>query len=195
AYHEAGHALLGWFSDGSNRVHKVTIIPRGRALGVTQILPEEDRVSINETELKTRLTVDMGGRAAEKLIFDEVTAGGESDLKQATDLARRMVTQWGMSDKIGPVNFHVGEAQPFLGKDMAESHHFSEHTAQIIDSEIARILREAESEAEEKLKLYREKLDLLAEALEKDETLEESEIEDLIGPPTYTRKKSEESLP
>ncbi len=195
AYHEAGHALLGWFSDGTDRVHKVTIIPRGRALGVTQLLPEEDRVSINETELKTRLTFIMGGRAAEKLIFDEFTAGGENDLKQATDLARRMVTQWGMSEKIGPVNFHVGDSQPFLGKEMAESRHFSEHTAQVIDDEIVRILREAEHEAEDKLKLYKEKLDSLAEALEKDETLEESEIEDLIGPPTYTRKMSEETLP
>ncbi len=195
AYHEAGHALLGWFSDGTDRVHKVTIIPRGRALGVTQLLPEEDRVSINETELKTRLTFIMGGRAAEKLVFDEFTAGGENDLKQATDLARRMVTQWGMSEKIGPVAFHAAEAQPFLGKDMGEQRHFSEHTAQMIDDEMVRILREAEREAEEKLNLYREKLDQLATALEEDETLEEKEIETLIGPPTYTRKMTEETLP
>ncbi len=194
AYHEAGHALLGWFSDGSDRVHKVTIIPRGRALGVTQLLPEEDRVSINESELKTRLRFIMGGRAAEKLVFDEYTAGGENDLKQATDLARRMVTQWGMSEKIGPVSFHTGEAQPFLGRELGEQKHFSEHTSQLIDGEIVRILREAECEAEEKLSLHREKLDQLAAALEKDETLEESEIEGLIGPPTYTRKMSEETL-
>ncbi len=195
AYHEAGHALLGWYSDGTDRVHKVTIIPRGRALGVTQLLPEEDRVSINESELKTRLTFIMGGRAAEKLVFDEYTAGGENDLKQATDLARRMVTQWGMSEKIGPVAFHAAEAQPFLGRDLGEQQHFSEHTSQLIDDEIVRILREAEKEAEEKLKLHREKLNQLAAALEKDETLEEKEIEVLIGPPTYTRKMSGESLP
>jgi len=188
AYHEAGHALLGWFSSGSDRVHKVTIIPRGRALGVTQLLPEEDRVSINETELRTRLSFIMGGRAAEKLVFNEITAGGENDLKQATDLAKRMVTHWGMSEKVGPVAFHASESQPFLGKEMIEQRHFSEHTSRLIDEEIVRILREAEKEAAEKLKLNREKLDSLAAALEKDETLEEKEIEELIGPPAYTRK-------
>ena len=188
AYHEAGHALLGWFASSGDRVHKVTIIPRGRALGVTQLLPEEDRMSINESELLARLSFIMGGRAAEKLVFDEVTAGGENDLKQATDLAKRMVTHWGMSDKVGPVAFHASESQPFLGKEMIEQRHFSESTSKMIDEEIVRILREAEKEAEDKLNENREKLDALASALEKDETLEEREIEELIGPPSYTRK-------
>ena len=102
AYHEAGHALLAWIVPGADRVHKVTIIPRGRALGVTQLLPEEDRLNIGERELHARLAFMLGGRAAEKLVFDEYSAGAENDLKQATQLARRMVTHWGMSERLGP---------------------------------------------------------------------------------------------
>src|SRR4029077_15828543 len=102
AYHEAGHALLAWMLPGIDRVHKVTIIPRGRALGVTQLLPEEDRLNISETELHAMLVFGLGGRAAEKLIYDEYSAGAESDLTHATKIARRMVTAWGMSERLGP---------------------------------------------------------------------------------------------
>jgi cell division protease FtsH len=187
AYHESGHALLGWLAEGAERVHKVTIIPRGRALGITQLLPEEDRVNISESELHARLVFVLGGRAAEKLVFDEYSAGAENDLRQATELARRMVTQWGMSERLGPVAFHVGDDHPFLGKEMAEPRHFSEHTAQVIDEEIVRILREAADKAEQSLRKHRDKLDLLASALEREETLEEHEIETVIGPPAYKR--------
>ncbi|MBN1908624.1 MAG: ATP-dependent zinc metalloprotease FtsH, partial [Pirellulales bacterium] len=108
AYHEAGHALLGWFSKGPERVHKVTIIPRGRALGATQLLPEEDRVHIDQSELHSRLAMILAGRAAEKVVFDEYSAGAENDLKHATEIARRMVARWGMSERLGPVAFHAG---------------------------------------------------------------------------------------
>jgi cell division protease FtsH len=193
AYHESGHALLGWLATGAERVHKVTIIPRGRALGITQLLPEEDRVNISESELHTRLLFMLGGRAAEKLIFDEYSAGAENDLKQATELARRMVTQWGMSERLGPVAFHVSDDHPFLGKEMAEPRHFSEHTAQVIDEEIVRILREAADKAEQSLRQNRDKLDLLAQTLEREETLEEHEIEAIIGPPSYRRTPATEA--
>jgi len=190
AYHEAGHALLGWFAEGGERVHKVTIIPRGRALGVTQLLPEEDRMNISESELHARLMFMLGGRAAEKLVFDEYSAGAESDLRQATELARRMVTQWGMSERLGPIAFQISAAHPFLGKEMAEPRHFSEHTAQVIDEEIGRILRDAYDKALQVLAKQRERLDQLAAALEAEETLEEREIEELIGPPAYRRQEA-----
>jgi len=194
AYHEAGHALLAWLVPGLDRVHKVSIIPRGRALGATQLLPQEDRVNISQRELETRLMFLLGGRAAEKLVFDEFSAGAEDDLKRATGLARRMVIHWGMSERIGPMAFRHGEEHPFLGKEMAEPREYSEHTAQIIDEEISRILREAETRAKQLLMQHREKLDLLASALEKEETLDETQLEELLGPPVYRlpKEKAEE---
>ena len=185
AYHEAGHALLAWLVPSSDRLHKVSIIPRGRALGATQLLPEEDRVNISESELHTRLLFLLGGRAAEKLAYDEYTAGAEDDLKRATQLARRMVTHWGMSDRVGPVAFRDAEEHPFLGKEMSESRQYSETTAHIIDEEVVRILRNASNKAHTLLSDGREKLDTLANALERDETLDERDLERLLGPPAY----------
>ncbi len=193
AYHEAGHALLAWLVPGIDRLHKVSIIPRGRSLGVTQLLPEEDRVNIGERELHTRLTFLLGGRAAEKLVFDEFSAGAEDDLKRATSLARRMVTHWGMSERLGPVAFRHGEEHPFLGKEMAEPREYSEHTAQVIDEEISRILRDAETSAKELLDKNRDRLDGLAGALEKEETLDEMQVEDLLGPPAHRAQAAEAS--
>jgi cell division protease FtsH len=190
AYHESGHALLAWLVPSGDRVHKVSIIPRGMALGATQLLPEEDRLNIGEKELHTRLTIVLGGRSAEKLVFNEFSAGAEDDLNKATQLARRMVTHWGMSEKLGPVAFRDGEEHPFLGKEMAEPRRFSEHTAQVIDEEVMRILRQASENAQGILSRHRDKLDLLAHALEKEETLDEQEIEKLIGPPAYDRAKA-----
>jgi cell division protease FtsH len=193
AYHESGHALLGWLVPGMGRVHKISIIPRGRSLGVTQLMIEEDRVSMNETEVRAQLLFLLGGRAAEKLVFDEYTAGAADDLNKATQLARHMVTHWGMSERLGPAAFHDGEDHPFLGKEMAEPRRFSEHTAQIIDEEIMKILRAASDRANEILVEYRDNLDALAKALETEETLDESEIEDLIGFPSEgTNAKSDE---
>jgi cell division protease FtsH len=182
AYHEAGHALIVWLVPFAERIHKITIIPRGRALGTTQLLTEEDRVSINETELHNRLAFILGGRAAEKLVYDEHCAGAENDLKQATLIARRMVSHWGMSRRLGPVGFRAGEDHPFLGKEMSEPREFSEHTARMIDEEIIRILREAEERAMKILSENRDKLKTLAEALEREEVLDERQIEELIGP-------------
>jgi cell division protease FtsH len=190
AYHEAGHVLLAWLVSGTDRVHKVTIIPRGRALGATQLLPEEDRVNIGESELHSRLAFSLGGRAAEKLKFDEFSAGAEDDLKRATQLAKRMVTHWGMSEKLGPVAFRSSEEHPFLGKEIAGPREFSEHTAQLIDEEIVRILGDASRRATEILTEHRDKLDVLATALEREEELDELQIKELIGTSAYQPTKS-----
>jgi len=182
AYHEAGHALLAWLLEESDRVHKVTIIPRGRALGVTQLLPEEEIYNVGESRLTSRLIFMLGGRAAEKLVFDEFSAGAESDLTQSTRLARKMVANWGMSERLGPVSFSRGEEQPFLGKEIHESRDFSEHTAQLIDEEITKLLNSAYDRARSMLIEHRDKLDTMAEALLEKEMLDEKDIEALIGP-------------
>jgi cell division protease FtsH len=187
AYHESGHTLLAWLVSGIDRVHKVSIIPRGRSLGATQLLPEEDRLNISQSELQTRLLFLLGGRAAEKLVFDEYSAGAEDDLNKATHLARRMVTHWGMSERLGPVTFRDSEDHPFLGREMAEPRRFSEHTAQVIDEEVSRLLRDAADRATAMLQEQRDKLDALAKRLEEIETLDEEEIERLIGPSVYKK--------
>ena len=116
AYHESGHALLAWLVPGIDHLHKVSIIPRGRSLGATQLLPEEDRLNIGESDLHTRLLFLLGGRAAEKLVFDEFSAGAEDDLNKATQIAHRMVTHWGMSERLGPVAFRDTEEHPVPGQ-------------------------------------------------------------------------------
>ncbi|MCC7084382.1 MAG: ATP-dependent zinc metalloprotease FtsH [Pirellulales bacterium] len=190
AYHESGHALLAWILPGVDRLHKVTIIPRGRALGVTQLLPEEDRLNIGQSELVSRLIFTLGGRAAEKLVFNEYSAGAESDLTQVTKLARRMVTHWGMSERIGPVAFRTSEEHPFLGREIHEQREFSEHTAQVIDEEVSRILHDADQRAMELLAQHREKLDALSAALEEREVLDEIEVEEILGPSPFPRASS-----
>jgi cell division protease FtsH len=187
AYHESGHALLAWIVPGGDRLHKVSIVPRGRSLGATQLLPEEDRVNISESDLHTRLLFLLGGRAAEKLVFNEYSAGAEDDLNKATQLARRMITHWGMSERLGPVAFRDAEDHPFLGREMAEPRRFSEHTAQVIDEEVSRLLRDASDKATEMLVQFREKLDCLAKKLEESETLDDADIEKLLGPPVYKK--------
>ena len=184
AYHESGHALLAWLVPSIDKLHKVSIVPRGRSLGATQLLPEEDRMNISENELHTRLLFLLGGRAAEKLVFDQYSAGAEDDLSKATQLARRMVTHWGMSDRLGPVAFRDSEDHPFLGREMAEPRRFSEHTAQVIDEEVVRLLRDAADRASKILKEHRDKLDTMAKRLKEVETLDEPEITKLIGPST-----------
>ena len=181
AYHEAGHALVAWLNADADPVHKVTIIPRGRSLGVTHFLPEEDRVGINESQVQAYLDVGFGGRAAERLVFDELTAGAAGDLKSATRMARMMVTQWGMSERVGPVFVQGSEEHPFLGREMSDARDHSEHTAQVIDEEISRILREAEARAYHLLEQHRDELEKLTEALIEREVLTVGEIEELIG--------------
>jgi cell division protease FtsH len=193
AYHECGHAMVAWLTPGRENVHKITVIPRGRALGVTQLLGDEDRLSVGQRELNGILMFMLGGRAAEKLVFDELRAGAEDDLQRATALARRMVTAWGMSDRLGPVSYKTSEEHPFLGREIHEHRAFSEHTQQLIDEEVARILHQASEDAYRLLEKNRDKLDILATALEQREELDESEITSLIGPSANTRKSSEQA--
>ena len=191
AFHEAGHTILAWLIPGSDLVHKVTIIPRGRTLGVTHLVPDEDRHNIAQRELVARLTMMLGGRTAEKMEFDEYSAGAENDLKEATALARRMVTQWGMSERLGPVAYGHSEDQPFLGREIVQEHrNFSERTAQIIDEEVAKILHAAADRAQSILQEHRDKLEILAEALLEREVLDTDEIEQLLGPPVQSQEQA-----
>jgi len=182
AYHEAGHTLVTWLVPGSDRPLKVSIIPRGQALGVTWFLPEEERYDRGEDYFKARLVAAMGGRAADRLVFGQPYAGHESDLKQATKLARYMVTHWGMSERLGPMSFRIGEEHVFLGKEIQEPRDFSEGTAQTIDDEVQKILRQADEQAFELLKANRSDLDLLAENLLQREELQREDIEELLKP-------------
>jgi cell division protease FtsH len=182
AYHEAGHAIMAWLAPELDPVHKVTIVPRGRALGVTQLLPDSERHHYGERQLHAHLAYIMGGRAAEKLLFNEYSAGAESDLKSATHIARRMVAHWGMSEKVGPVAFPQSEENPFLGRDMQEAREFSEATAHTIDQEVARFLSNANAQALATLSEQRAMLDALATALLEHEVLGQPEIEKVLGP-------------
>lgn len=183
AFHEAGHTLAAWLLPGGNRVHKVTIIPRGRALGVTQLVPDEDRHNMGQNEMHARLAMLLAGRAAEKIVFDEYSAGAENDLKEATKLARRMVTKWGMSDRLGPVAFQTNDENPFLGREHAqEQRQYSEHTAQMIDDEVAKILHAAADRARRILTENRPQLDAVTDALLEHEEIDEADIIELIGP-------------
>ncbi|XZE54881.1 ATP-dependent zinc metalloprotease FtsH [Planctomycetaceae bacterium SH139] len=195
AYHEAGHTLTSWYLDGSNVVHKVTIIPRGRALGATQYLPVEDRLSISKRELEHQLIVLLGGRAAEKIIYNESTVGAENDLERGTSIARRMVTHWGMSPKLGPVSYKTSDEDPFLGREIHQQRHFSEHTQELIDSEVARLLHEAELGAEKLLTERSEELERLTRALIEKEELSEAEITELIGPSIHAQNMNGKQKP
>jgi cell division protease FtsH len=180
AYHESGHALLACLLPNTDPLAKVTIIPRGRALGATEQMPEEERYTLSESFLRDRITIMMGGRTAEKIVFDELSSGAEDDLKQATILARRMISQWGMSEKLGPVAFRRGEEHIFLGREMAQQRDFSEHTAQLIDDEVRELVGGLEKKAQEILSEHREQLNVLAEALLQKEILEAEEIQELM---------------
>jgi cell division protease FtsH len=176
AYHEAGHALLAELLPEADPLEKVTIIPRGRALGATEQIPEEDRHNLKRAYLLGRIAIMLGGRAAEKIQFNDLSTGAGDDLKKATQLARRMVCQWGMSDRIGPVTFRQGEPHPFLGRELTEPKDFSEETARLIDEEIERIIRDMEKKAEETISANKVALDLLAGELLKHETLSREEV-------------------
>lgn len=188
AYHEAGHTLMAWHLAGAHRVHKVTIIPRGHTLGATQMLPGEDRMNMSEMELRDNLVVLLGGRAAEQLIYDVTTVGAENDLERATTMARRMVTHWGMSRRLGPVSYKLSEEDPFLGREIHQQRQFSEHTMEVIDEEVAKILHAAADQALTMLTDRRDQLELLARTLIDDEELDEQEITSLIGPSVHAQK-------
>lgn len=181
ACHESGHALTALLSPHSDPVQKVSIVPRGQALGMTEQLPEEDRHNIDEVFLKERLQILLGGRCAEKLIYGNTSSGAANDLKEATHLARSMVVNWGMSELLGPVGFSDGEEHPFLGRELTVPRSYSEATAQIIDQEVRRFLQEAETAASLLLEAHREKLQSLMDALLEHESLDHEEILALVS--------------
>jgi cell division protease FtsH len=189
AYHEAGHALLAILQEGTDPVHKVTIIPRGRALGVTQQLPTEDRHTMSRSYALKRIAVMMGGRAAEKVIFDELTTGAGNDIEVATDLARRMVTEWGMSDVIGPLSFSENRSNPFQGNGSggAGARPYSEAVAQEIDAEVRTMVTTQYDYAEQLLRDNLPLLELMSEALLEFEALDSEEIMMLVDDRTDGR--------
>jgi cell division protease FtsH len=181
AYHEAGHALVARLIPGTDPVHKVTIVPRGRALGLTSYLPEDERHTYSRDYLEGRMAFMLGGRVAEQLVFDQLTTGAGNDLERATDLARRMVCEWGMSDKMGPLTFGKKQEEIFLGREISQHRDYSEHTAQLIDGEVKRIVVEAEEKATGLLRDNLDKLKTIALALLEREILDGHELDQLIN--------------
>lgn len=183
AYHEAGHAICSLYTEGSDPIHKATIIPRGRALGMVQQLPEKDRYSITRQQMMSRLIVAMGGRVAEEMKFgyDAVTSGASGDIQMATNLARSMVTEWGMSDALGPVLYAENSGEVFLGKSVTQNQNMSEETARLVDAEIKRLVTEGYEGAKKLLKEKEKEWTLLAEALIEYETLTGDEIKQVTA--------------
>ena len=180
AYHESGHTLAAKLTPGADPIHKVTIVPRGMALGVTQQLPIDDRHNYTREYLLAMVTVLMGGRAAEEIVLGSITTGAGNDLERATDIARKMVCEWGMSEKIGPLTYGRKDEMVFLGRDFVQSKDYSDTTAQQIDQEIKRIVSECHERARSIIQANRETLERLAAALLKKEVLDGPEIEDII---------------
>ncbi len=196
AYHEAGHAVVALHEPESDPIHKATIIPRGRALGLVMRLPEGDRISMSRAKLKADLSVAMGGRIAEELIFGEekVTTGASSDIKMATNTARRMVTEWGMSDKLGPLHYGADQEEVFLGHSVAQTKNVSDDTAAIVDEEIKRIVEEAYSRATKILTDYMDELHRFAEALLEYETLNSDDIKNLMDGKPIVREEPDDDM-
>jgi cell division protease FtsH len=192
AWHEAGHALVAkLLAPNADPVHKVTIVPRGPALGVTQQLPEEDRHTYSKEYAEARIAVLMGGRVAEEIVFGQLTTGAGNDIKQATNLARKMVTEWGMSPELGPLAYTEGDENPFLGRELSGHHAtYGASTAKMIDDEIRRIVMENYGKAKSLLTDQKDKLDRLAEALLDRETVDGSEIDAILeGKPLPRRER------
>jgi cell division protease FtsH len=190
AYHEAGHAIVGRLVPDHDPVYKVTIIPRGRALGVTMFLPEEDRYSHSKKRLISSICSLFGGRIAEEIIFgrDQVTTGASNDIERATDIARNMVTKWGLSDKMGPLAYGEDDGEVFLGHSVTQHKNMSDRTAQEIDSEIRSVIDNSYAKAEQLLRDNEDKLHIMAEALLKYETIDSDQINAIMegrepGPP------------
>ena len=182
AFHEAGHALVMHALPHSDRVHRISIISRGSALGWTLSLPGDDQHLANELALHEQLAGMMGGRVAEELVFGNVTSGADNDIKRVTQLARRMVTQWGMSERIGPVAMGENNEVVFLGRDLGERRNYSEEMASLIDSEVRRIVEEARGVARKVLTERRAFLTQLAERLISEETVEGDELDRMLPP-------------
>ena len=196
AYHEAGHALVSLFTPGTDPVEKVTIIPRGFSLGSTWSFPEEDRYSENRTYLRNQLTILMGGRVAEILVFDEMTTGAKQDIQSSTEIARNMVCEWGMSDELGPLAYGKKNEQIFLGRELSQSRDYSDSIALTIDKEVKELVTTAYDRAMKLLEDNRAKLDLLAHALLEYETLDKDEISTLLetGEVSSALKKKFENI-
>ncbi|MDA1195651.1 MAG: ATP-dependent zinc metalloprotease FtsH [Planctomycetota bacterium] len=180
AFHEAGHTLVNALEEHADPLHKVTIIPRGMALGVTMMLPDQDRYGMTRSEIIARLRVMFGGRVAEDLVFGDITNGAQNDIEQATEMARLMVTKWGMSDLVGPISYAQGEEHLFLGREVTRTVNHSEDTARVIDAEVKRLLVDAQAHARETLTGHMEQLHAIAEALLVHETLDAPEVEALM---------------
>ena len=181
AYHEMGHALAGKFLPHSDPVHKVTIIPRGRALGVTSYLPTEDSHTYSKDYIESRIVTLLAGRAAEMIVFNQLTTGAGNDLERASALARKMVCEWGMSDAVGPVTFAHKQEEVFLGREIAQPRDHSEETARLIDNEVRKILISSMHGAE---KLLRDNIDLLhktSKVLLERETIDGEELDKIIA--------------
>ena len=195
AYHEAGHALVALYVPKHDPLHKVTIIPRGRALGVTLTLPERDRYSVSKLELESQLAMMFGGRVAEEIVFgpENVTTGAGSDIKQATAMARRMVTEFGFSDKLGTLRYAENEEEVFLGHSVTQRKNVSDATAKIIDEEVRRLIDEAEATARTILKEHRDDLETLGEALLEYETLGGDEVKAVLRGESIVRPEEDET--
>jgi len=181
AVHESGHTLAAYFMPHADPIYKVSIIPHGRALGVTHQLPEHERHTLPEDYLRDRLVVMMGGRSAEQELLGNISTGADDDIAQATALARAMVSRWGMSREIGPVDLRDTEEHPFLGKEMAQPRHFSENSAMLVDKAVKELLCNAEKQAIELITKHREQLDSLINELEEHETLDQKQIMVCLG--------------
>jgi cell division protease FtsH len=181
AVHEAGHTLIAKLLPDADPVHKVTIIPRGMALGLTMQLPEEDRHNMTKQGAFDSIAILMGGRVAEEMMFPDITTGAGNDIERATELARKMVTQWGMSDRIGPMNLAKNDENVFLGKDFGHSTEVSENTAKEVDTEVKRILTDNYERAKKMLKDNVDKLSSISDALLERETLDGNQIDILLS--------------
>jgi cell division protease FtsH len=180
AYHEGGHTLVGHVLPNTDDIHKVSIVARGQSLGWTLSLPAEERYLRTRSELRDHLAMLLGGRTAEELIFGDPTTGAHDDIKRATEIARAMVTEYGMSS-LGPQQLGRSNGEPFLGRDMGHEANYSDQVAADIDAEVARLLDEAHAEAAEILSLHRSTLDRLADALVEHETLADPELQAILG--------------
>jgi len=191
AYHESGHAIIGGMLPHSDPIHKVTIIPRGMALGITWSLPEDDRHSITKEELLAQITMALGGRLAEEIKFKDVTTGASNDFEKATEIARRMVTQYGMSDSMGPIQYGRGNHQVFLGRDLGEDRNYSEEIASKIDTEVRRIIDMCWDRGREILDNHWNKIERMVESLLEFETVDTDEVRAILDEKPYVREKAE----
>jgi cell division protease FtsH len=181
AWHEAGHAVVGHMLAYMDPLHKISIIPRGRAMGYTMFLPVEDRYNITKSEILDRMAMALGGRAAEEITFGEITSGAYDDIERTTGMARRMVTEWGMSDKLGPLTFGAKQDEVFLGRDIARQRNYSEEVAGMIDEEVRSFVHDAYERARTILTTHRDALDKLSQVLLEKESLEGKELNDLLA--------------